>query len=60
VPDGTGGYHGQMAVYVKTNGWLGTAYMAAIKPFRHAIVYPSMLRHIGHAWRAAPRPTLPS
>jgi len=52
VSDGAGGYRGQMAVYVKPNGLLGTAYMAAIKPFRHRIVYPSMLRQLGQAWRA--------
>jgi hypothetical protein len=52
VPDGAGGYRGQMAVYVKPNGLLGNAYMAAIKPFRHRIVYPSMLRQLGQAWRA--------
>ena len=52
VPDGTGGYRGQLAVYVKPNGRLGTGYMAAIRPFRHLIVYPQMLRQIGRAWRA--------
>jgi hypothetical protein len=52
VPDETGGYRGQMAVYVKPNGLLGTAYMAAIAPFRHLIVYPPMIRAIGRAWRA--------
>jgi hypothetical protein len=52
VPDATGGYSGQMAVYVKPNGRFGTAYMAAIRPFRHVIVYPSMLRQIERAWRA--------
>ena len=51
VPDQTGGYRGQMAVYVKPNGWLGTGYMAAITPFRHLIVYPPILREIGRAWR---------
>ena len=51
VPDGTGGYRGQMAVLVKPNGLLGTAYMAAIKPFRHLIVYPAMMRQIGRNWR---------
>ena len=40
VPDGSGGYRGQMAVFVKPNGLFGTAYMAAIRPFRHLIVYP--------------------
>ena len=39
VLDGTGGgYYGQMAVLVKPNGLLGSAYMAAIRPFRHLIV----------------------
>jgi hypothetical protein len=52
VPDQTGGYRGQMAVLVKRNGLLGTAYMAAIMPFRHLIVYPPMLRAIGREWRA--------
>jgi Protein of unknown function (DUF2867) len=51
VPDDTGGYRGQMAVYVKPNGALGTAYMAAIRPFRHRIVYPPMMRQIGASWR---------
>jgi Protein of unknown function (DUF2867) len=44
VPDPAAGYRGQMAVLVKPNGLLGTAYMAAIRPFRHLIVYPAMLR----------------
>jgi hypothetical protein len=52
VPDGSGGYRAQMAVYVKPNGLLGVAYMAAIRPFRHLIVYPPMLREIGRRWRA--------
>jgi len=52
VPDGSGGYRGQMAVLVKPNGLLGTAYMAAIAPFRHLIVYPRMIREIGRKWRA--------
>jgi len=52
VPDGAGGYRGQMAVLVKPNGPLGVAYMAAITPFRHLIVYPQMLAAIGRAWQA--------
>src|SRR3954451_10819441 len=55
VPDGAGSYRGQMAVLVKPNGPLGVAYMAAITPFRHAIVYPQMLQAIGRAWRAGSR-----
>jgi hypothetical protein len=53
VPDGTGGYRGQMAVLVKPNGLSGTAYMAAIAPFRHLIVYPPMIREIGRVWQAS-------
>jgi hypothetical protein len=52
VPDGSGGYRGQMAVLVKPNGVLGTAYMAAISPFRHLIVYPALVRQIERGWRA--------
>jgi hypothetical protein len=52
VPDEAGGYHGQMAVLVKPNGLLGKAYMAAIAPFRHLIVYPPMIRAVGQRWRA--------
>ena len=53
VPDGEGGYRGQLAVYVRPNGLLGTGYMAAIRPFRHRIVYPRMLRQIGRAWQTS-------
>ncbi len=56
VSDGSGGYRGQMAVLVKPNGLLGVAYMAAIRPFRHLIVYPRMTRQIGRDWRAQRRP----
>ena len=51
VEDGAGGWRGQMAVLVKRNGRLGTAYMAAIRPFRHLVVYPPMLREFGRLWR---------
>ena len=54
VPDPKGGYRGQMAVYAKPNGWFGAAYMAAIRPFRHLIVYPQLMRQIGRQWRTAP------
>jgi Protein of unknown function (DUF2867) len=55
VPDGNGGYRGQMAVLVKPNGPLGSAYMAAIRPFRHLIVYPAMMRQIEREWTAQVR-----
>ena len=52
VPDGSGGYRGQMAVLVKPNGLVGTAYMAAIKPLRYLIVYPALIRGIEGRWQA--------
>ncbi|WP_405980192.1 DUF2867 domain-containing protein [Streptomyces sp. NBC_00158] len=51
VPDGRGGYRGQMAVLVKPNGLLGAVYMAAIKPFRYVGVYPALIRAIGREWQ---------
>jgi hypothetical protein len=59
VPDGTGGYRGQMAVLVKPNGLLGTMYMAAIRPFRHLIVYPAMMRQIERETMRSDRGDLP-
>jgi Protein of unknown function (DUF2867) len=55
VQDESGDYRGQMAVYVRPNGVLGIGYMAAIRPFRHLIVYPPMLRRIGRDWRQRAR-----
>ena len=52
VPDGSGGYRGQMAVLVKPNGLFGTLYMAAIKPFRYLAVYPAPIRSIGAEWES--------
>jgi hypothetical protein len=51
VPDGTGGYRGQLAVLVRPNGLLGAAYLAGIRPFRHLIVYPQLMRDIARHWR---------
>ena len=51
VPDRAGGYRGQLAVLVKPNGVFGNVYMAAIKPFRHLVVYPAMMRQIARHWR---------
>jgi hypothetical protein len=56
VPDGDGGYRGQMAILVKPNGALGRAYMAAITPFRYLIVYPQMLKRIAREWATAYAP----
>jgi hypothetical protein len=52
VPDEAGGHRGQMAVLVKPNGLFGTGYMAAIRPFRHVLVYPPALREFGRSWQA--------
>jgi len=52
VPDGAGGHRGQLAVLVRRNGLFGAAYMAAIAPFRHLIVYPTMMEEFGRRWRA--------
>lgn len=52
VPDESEGYRGEMAIYVKRNGLLGAAYMAAITPFRYLLVYPPLMREIGRTWRA--------
>lgn len=46
-----GDYQLRMAVLVKPNGVLGRAYLAAIAPFRHLIVYPAMTRQWERAWR---------
>jgi hypothetical protein len=54
VADESGDYRGQMAVYVKPNGLLGNAYMAAIKPFRYLVVYPQMLRTMERRWQERP------
>jgi hypothetical protein len=59
VPDEAGGFRGQMAVLVKPNGLLGNAYMAAIGPFRHLLVYPAMMRQIERRWNARPRDRAP-
>ena len=60
VPDGTGGYRGELAVYVNPNGRFGAAYLAAIRPFRHLIVYPAMMRQMERRWRARIKPFQPS
>jgi hypothetical protein len=60
VPDDSGGgYHAQMAVLTKPNGWLGRAYMAAIKPFRYLVIYPALMRAIERAWQTNPSSSSP-
>lgn len=50
VHEDHGVYRAQMAVLVKPNGLFGSAYMAAIQPFRYLIVYPEMIREWGRVW----------
>jgi hypothetical protein len=50
VEQAEGRYQGQMAVYVKPRGPLGDAYMALIRPFRHWVVYPALMRQIERVW----------
>lgn len=52
---GEGRYQGEMAVYVKPRGRFGEGYMLAIKPFRHLIVYPALMRQFERAWDARAR-----
>jgi hypothetical protein len=52
VEQSEGLYRGQMAVYVKPRGSFGKGYMALIKPFRHWIVYPALLKQTERVWRA--------
>jgi Protein of unknown function (DUF2867) len=51
VERGEGRYQGQMAVYVKPRGLFGRSYMALIKPFRHLVVYPALMRQFESAWK---------
>ncbi len=55
VDQGDGCYRGQMAVYVKPRGLLGRGYMAAIRPFRHLVVYPALMRQIEQTWNRGAR-----
>jgi hypothetical protein len=57
VPDPAGSdrYRAQMTVLVKPNGWTGKAYMMAIRPFRHRIVYPAMMRQGRGLWERMER-----
>ncbi|MEU6237633.1 DUF2867 domain-containing protein, partial [Kitasatospora sp. NPDC047058] len=53
VADQSGRHHGEMTVLVKPNGLLGRAYMSAIAPFRHLIVYPALMGMIRRDWGRA-------
>ncbi len=53
-PRGADTFQLEMAVYVKPRGRLGAAYMALIKPFRHLIVYPALMRQTERTWASRP------
>lgn len=53
-PGSSEGFRGQMAVLVRPNGAFGMAYLTAIAPSRHLIVYPLMMRDIDKLWRERP------
>jgi hypothetical protein len=48
-----------MAVLVKPNGLFGTAYMAAIRPLRHLLVYPALMREGERFWEPRSDDPLP-
>lgn len=50
VPGDDGRFRGRLAVLVKPEGRIGEAYMLAIRPFRHRIVYPQMLGRLERRW----------
>lgn len=56
VPNGNGGHRGQLTVLVKPNGLFGRAYMAAIRPFRHLLVYPPLFRDLEREFRSLGNP----
>lgn len=53
VPDGSGGYRGQMATLVKPRGRIGRPYMRVISPFRRFVIMPAQVKSIGRDWGKA-------
>ncbi|MEM9290739.1 MAG: DUF2867 domain-containing protein [Acidobacteriota bacterium] len=43
----------QLAVYARSKGRLGRVYLQAISPFRHHLVYPSLVRAVARRWRSS-------
>ena len=52
VEEGEGRFRGQLGIYVKARGVAGEVYLKVIEPFRHHVVYPSLMRELGRAWDA--------
>jgi len=40
-----------LAIYVKSRGWQSRAYLALIRPFRFAVVYPAWIAHLTRTWQ---------
>jgi len=59
VPDEGDLWRGQLAILVRRKGLLGRAYMAAITPFRHFVIYPLMLRELEREWKDPPKRAFP-
>jgi hypothetical protein len=59
-PAHPGAYRGQLTVLVRPNAVWGRAYMAGIAPFRHLVVYPSIMRGAAAHWRARLAPPVQS
>ncbi|HVF05992.1 MAG TPA: DUF2867 domain-containing protein [Frankiaceae bacterium] len=59
VDRGDGRHRAHLAVYVLPRGRLGAAYLKAIEPFRHYVVYPALLKHVGAVWAARERGVTP-
>jgi hypothetical protein len=51
VADDSGWFRARLAILVRPNGVLGSAYLAAIRPLRHHVVYPSLLREAARELR---------
>ena len=46
----SGGYRLFWAIYVAPVSRLTVLYMALIDPFRRALIYPAVLRHVHQSW----------
>ncbi|MCD4719558.1 MAG: DUF2867 domain-containing protein [Desulfobacula sp.] len=44
-------YTATLAIYVKPRGIYGRLYLKLIEPFRHYIVYPTMMKTIKTQWQ---------
>jgi hypothetical protein len=50
LSEASSGYRLYWAIYVRPVGRITAWYMRLIDPFRRAIIYPAVLRHIRSAW----------